>query len=199
MSDEGKSRICLGAVAGAFGVRGEVRIKPFTSAPEDVAAYGPVETEDRSRRFEIRVTGAIKGGLAARLSGVSSREEAEALKGARFYVDRSALPDPGEEEEYYHADLIGLLVEDLRGEEIGRVVAVWDFGAGDVLEIRRSGAKNAFLPFTREMAPHVDLAGGLIVADPPEGLFDDADDKAPPEEAGGEAPPEGGGDAGAEP
>lgn len=181
MGENRNARVCLGAIAGAFGVRGEVRIKPFTQNPEDVAAYGPVETEDGGRRFEIKPTRAVKGGLAARLSGVASREQAEALKGVRFYVERAALPDPGEEEEYYHADLIGLAVEDLQGEPLGKVAAVWDFGAGDVLEIARShikpGAKNAFLPFTKAMAPHVDLAGGKIVADPPEGLLDESAQK----------------------
>ena len=199
-ADKPDRRVCLGAIAGAFGVRGEARLKPFTDNPEDVAAYGPVETEDGARRFEIRITRAIKGGVAAFLSGVGGREEAEALRGVRFYVDRAALPDPGEEDEYYHADLIGLTVEDLQGEPLGRVVAVWDFGAGDMLELRRPGKKNAYLPFTRQVVPHVDLGAGKAIADPPEGLLDEPDpaERAsaernapsdPPDESDGEAKP----------
>ena len=172
MSQGRDSRVCLGAVAGAYGVRGEARLKPFTANPGDIAAYGPVESEDGARRFEVTITRRLKGGVAARLSGVSTREQAEALKGARLYVSRDALPELGDDEEYYHADLIGLAVEDLAGEALGVVAAVWDFGAGDVLEVKRKGAKSAYLPFTREMAPHVDLAGGRLIADPPDGLFD---------------------------
>lgn len=177
--------VCLGAIAGAFGVRGEVRLKPFTAIPEDIAAYGLLHTEDRAQRFEIRITRAVKGGLAARLSGVATREEAEALKGVRLYVDRAALPEDAlEEDEYYHADLIGMFVEDLSGAPLGVVAAVPDFGAGDMLEIKPPQGRSVYLPFTREAAPHVDLAGRRIVADPPAGLFEAEED---PASAGAEA------------
>ncbi|MEM9724690.1 MAG: ribosome maturation factor RimM [Pseudomonadota bacterium] len=166
-----EARVCVGAVAGAYGVRGEARLKPFTAKPEDIAAYGPVETEDGARRFTLRITRAIKGGLAARLSGVDTREQAEALKGVRLYVERTALPDLPDEEEYYHADLIGIGVEDLSGEPLGQVVAVWDFGAGDVLEVARARGKTVYLPFTREAVPHLSVAERRAVADPPDGLF----------------------------
>lgn len=166
--------VCLGAIAGAFGVRGEVRLKPFTAAPEDIAAYGPVRTENGARRFEIAGLRAIKGGLAARLSGVATREEAEALRGTRLYVDRAALPESAlEEDEYYHADLIGLIVEDLEGKALGVVIAVQDFGAGDVLEIKPPRGRSVYLPFTKEAAPHLDLAAGRVIADPPAGVFED--------------------------
>jgi len=164
-------RVCVGAVAGAFGVRGEVRLKSFTAEPEDVAAYGPLATEDGARTFEVTLVKPVKAGFAARLTGVSTKEQADALRGTRLYAGREALPDPGEEE-YYHADLIGLEVRDTGGTLLGRVRAIHDHGAGDLLEIHGPGLKQTvLLPFTREAVPTVDIAGGRIVADPPEGLF----------------------------
>ncbi|MEO1328188.1 MAG: ribosome maturation factor RimM [Pseudomonadota bacterium] len=175
-----RDRVCLGAVAGAFGVRGDVRLKPFTADPEAIAAYGPLETEDGARRFEIRLTGAVKGGVSARLSGVGSREAAEALRGTRLYAPRDALPPPEDEDEFYQTDLLNLAVVDLSGAPLGTVRAVQNYGAGDMLEIAPSeGGKTVLLPFTREYAPHIDLAAGEIVVDPPEGLFGDAAEEPP--------------------
>jgi len=99
-------RVCVGAIAGAFGVRGEVRLKSFTAVPEAIADYGPLESEDGTRRFEVTITGRAKNALIARLSGIDSKEEAEALRGTRLHVARARLPEP-EEDEFYHADLIG--------------------------------------------------------------------------------------------
>lgn len=164
-------RVCLGAVAGAYGVRGEVRLKSFCAVPEDIAAYGPLETEDGTRRFEVRLGAPVKAGFAARLSGVTTREAADALRGTRLYAPRDRLP-PLAEDEYYHADLIGLEVRDTGGALLGRVRAVHDHGAGDLLEIAAPGASSTvLLPFTRAAVPTVDLAAGRLVADPPEGLF----------------------------
>jgi 16S rRNA processing protein RimM len=165
-------RVCVGAIAGAFGVRGEVRLKSFCADPAAIAGYGPLETEDGARRFVVTLTGVVAGGLSARLSGVGSREAAEALRGLRLFADRARLPDPGEEE-YYHADLIGLEVRDTGGAPIGRVKAVLNHGAGDLLEVAGPGLKApVLLPFTRAVVPTVDLAAGVIVADPPEGLLE---------------------------
>ena len=160
-------RVVLAAVAGAFGVGGEVRLKPFTVEPEAVGSYGALHAED-GRRFEVTGLRPIKGGLAARLSGVATREEAEALRGVRLSVPRERLPAL-QEDEFYHADLIGLPVSDPGGVEIGRVKAVLDFGAGDILELHLPGGGTALLPFTRDTVPTVDLAAGRLVADPPEG------------------------------
>ena len=160
--------VVVAAVAGAFGTRGEVRLKSFTAEPEAVARYGPLEAPD-GRRFEVTLERPVKGGFAARLSGVSTRNEAEALRGARLSVPRERLPDLPDEE-FYHADLVGLPVHDPGGAEIGRVRAVLDFGAGDILEIALPGGATAMLPFTREAVPTVDLAAGRLVADPPEGF-----------------------------
>ena len=159
-------RVCIGAIAGAFGVRGEARIRSFTGDPEAVAAYGPVENEDASRCFEMRLTRPVKGGFAAYLSGVKTREDAETLKGTRLYVDRAALPEP-EEDEFYYADLLGLRIETAEGTPLGKVKAVQEFGAGDMIEyLPEEGGESRFLPFTREIVPIVDIAGGRLVADP---------------------------------
>lgn len=173
--EEEAARICVGAVAGAFGVRGEARIKPFTTEADAIGGYGPLETEDGARSFEIRITRLVKGGVAARLSGVGTREEAEALRGVRLYVPRERLPDL-EEDEYYHADLIGMTVVDLVDTVLGEVLAVQNYGAGDYLEIEVPDARwPALLPFTREAVPHIDLSGRRVIADPPAGVFSSAE------------------------
>ena len=163
--------VCVGAIAGAYGVRGEVRLKSFCAEPGDIASYGALSTEDGGRSFEVALKGAIKNGFAARLSGVASKEAADALKGVRLYVPRERLPDAGEDE-YYHADLIGLEVVDTGGTVLGRVKAVLNHGAGDLLEVAGPGLKQpVLLPFTLEAVPTVDLGLGRIVANPPEGLI----------------------------
>ncbi len=166
--------VCVGAVAGAHGVRGGVRIKPFTDDPESVAAYGKVRDESGARVFDLRLTGKAKGVVLAKLSGVESREAAEALKGLRLYVERSVLP-PADADEFYHADLIGLPVEDTEGQHLGVVHALHDFGAGDLLEVKTSATKLVVLPFTEAVVPVVDVAGGRLVVAPPPGLMDDKD------------------------
>ena len=153
--------ICVGAIAGAFGVRGEARIKSFCAEPDDIADYSPLSTED-GRSFDLKLGRAIKGGYAARLSGVPTREDAEALKGTRLYAPMDRLPALPEDE-YYHADLIGLEVVDTGGASLGKVRAVHDFGAGDVLDV--AGEKELMLPFTQEAVPTVDLTAGRIVAE----------------------------------
>jgi len=179
------SRVCVGAVAGVHGVRGAVRVKSFTAVPADVAAYGPVEDEAGTRRFRVKVVGERGGMVIATLSGVTDRDAAAALKGLRLYVDRAALP-AAEEDEFYHADLIGLAVETADGAPFGTVRALHDFGAGDVIEIvPAEGGTPVVLPFTREVVPVVDLTAGRLVVVPPEGLLDgtgDAPDR--PEEQG---------------
>lgn len=163
--------VCVGAVAGAFGVRGEVRLKSFTAEAEAIAEYAPLMTEDGSRSFDVRVTRSIKNGLAVRLSGVATKEDADALKGLKLYVPRDRLPELPEDE-YYHADLIGVEVRDTGGTVLGRVKSVQNHGAADLLEIHGPGLKTTvLLPFTLEVVPTVDLAAGRIIADPPDGLF----------------------------
>jgi 16S rRNA processing protein RimM len=163
--------VCIGAIAGAHGVNGVVRVKPFTEQPEDVAAYAPVTDESGSRTFALRYIGPAKGAVLVRIEGVGDRDAAEALKGVRLYVPRSSLPAPAEEE-FYHADLIGLAVVDAEGSEIGRVRSVEDYGAGDLLEVELTSGRLVMLPFTRAVVPEIDLAAGRLVVVPPAGLLD---------------------------
>ncbi|WBU59183.1 ribosome maturation factor RimM [Paracoccus albus] len=157
-------KICVGAIAGAFGVHGEVRLKSFTTEAADIAGYGPLWTENGERSFTVTLTRPVTGGLGARLSGIATREEAEALKGTTLWAPRTALPNLPDDE-FYHADLIGLEVVDTGGKVLGRVRAIFDHGAGDILEI--ASTPPLLLPFTRQIVPTVDLTAGRIVADPP--------------------------------
>lgn len=165
-------RICVGAIMGAFGVRGEVRVKSFCSEPSDIASYGPLSTEDGKTTYKISLTRPVKTGYAVRLSGVQTKEQADALKGTRLYAPRDALPSLPDDE-FYHADLIGLTVLDTGGETIGKIAAVLNHGAGDLLEVRGPGlAKGALIPFTSAIVPTIDLAAGRAIIDPPDGLLD---------------------------
>lgn len=156
---------CVGAIAGGFGVQGEVRLKSFCADPAAIADYAPLTSED-GRSFGVRIVRAIPGAFAVRLTGVATREEAEALKGTRLYAPRDRLPPLGEDE-YYHADLIGLAVVDTGGGVLGTVRAVLDHGAGDILEVAQPGKAELLVPFTRAAVPTVDIAGRRIVVDPP--------------------------------
>lgn len=166
-------RICLAAITGSFGVKGEVRLKSFCSDPSAVGDYGPLTSEDGKTTYTLTLTRPVKTGFAARLSGVTSKEAADALRGARLYVSRDVLPSLPDDE-FYYTDLIGMTVVDTGGADLGRIHAVHNHGASDLLEIRLgSGSASVLLPFTRDNVPTVDLEAGRIVADPPLGLFDD--------------------------
>ena len=171
------SRICLGAIAGARGVHGEVRIKTFTAEAVDIAAYGSLSDEAGTRQLLIETLKPAKEGVVAVIKGVRDREAAEALKGLRLYVDRASLPAPAEDE-YYHADLIGLRAELADGTVIGKVAALNDFGAGELVEIERDGAMPVVLPFTREAVPAVDLTEGRIVVAAAGELLESAENTA---------------------
>jgi len=162
MTDPRPELICVGAIAGAFGVRGEARIKSFCAEPAAIAGYCPLVTED-GRSFDLTITRSVKEGFAARLSGVATCEDAEALKGTRLYAPRERLPALPDDE-FYHADLIGLSVVDTGGADLGKVRAVHDFGAGDMLDVV-GGAKPLMLPFTHAVVPTVDMAAGRLVVD----------------------------------
>ncbi|HEY4135947.1 MAG TPA: ribosome maturation factor RimM [Alphaproteobacteria bacterium] len=168
-----REHVCVGAVAAAHGIKGEVKIKAFTADPASVGAYGPLLDETGKRSFKlsaVRVTN--DGTVIARLDGVADRNAAEALRGLRFYALRAALPEAGEGE-YYHHDLIGLKAVLASGEDFGTVVAVDNFGAGDVIEIKPANGDSVVLPFTDAVVPEVDLSAGRIVVAPPDGLLDD--------------------------
>ncbi len=171
----------MGEVVGAHGVKGLVRVRPFTEEPEAIAAYGALRDE-RGRRLTLEAVGRARGAVLARIEGVADRSQAEALKGTRLYVERAALPAIEEAETYYHADLIGLRAETAEGRALGRVTAVHDFGAGDVLEIApttgRGPGESLLVPFTREAVPEVDLPAGRVVVVPPSVAAAAADDEA---------------------
>ncbi|MCY4337162.1 MAG: ribosome maturation factor RimM [Litoreibacter sp.] len=170
-------KVVVGVVAGAFGVKGEVRLKSFCAEPEDIAAYSPLETE-AGESFTVKLTRAVKGGFAARLSGIRFKDEADKLKGVKLYADRALLPALPDDE-FYYTDLIGLEVVDTGGERIGKVAAVQNHGAGDILEIRGPGLKqDLLLPFTQEIVPTVDLSAGRVIIDPPEDAPDAGDTDA---------------------
>jgi 16S rRNA processing protein RimM len=156
-------RILLGRIAGAHGIRGEVLIHTFTDPPEKIGAYGALSDATGARQFKIKVVRVTPKGVIARIAGVADRNAAEPLKGIELYVERARLP-PTEEAEYYHADLIGLEAVDGQGRSIGRIAAVHNFGAGDLLEIRLAGSsKTEFIPFNDAHVPEVDLAARRAV------------------------------------
>jgi 16S rRNA processing protein RimM len=161
------SRIVVGVIAGAFGVKGEVRLKSFCAEPSDIANYAPLQAEDGTE-YSIKINRAVKGGFAARLSGIRFRDEAENLRGTKLYADRELLPALPDDE-YYYTDLIGLDVLDTGGELIGKIADVQNHGAGDIIEIHGPAIKDVLLlAFTRDAVPTVDLSAGRVIIDPPE-------------------------------
>jgi 16S rRNA processing protein RimM len=176
-------RVCVAVIGAPHGVRGEVRVRSHTGDPLDFAAYGPLETEDGARRLTVTSVKPGKGVVIARFEGVSDRDGAEALKNQRLYVDRDRLRAAAADE-WYHADLIGLAVVDTAGAAVGRVTAVDDFGAGDLLEVALSGTRRTVLiPFTAAVVPVVDIEAGRIVVDPPAGLLDETPESPGNEDA----------------
>lgn len=159
--------ILLGAVIGAHGLKGEVKVKTFTETPDRLGAYGPLHAKDGRVFVADAVRATASDGAVVRFEGVADRNAAEALKGLELFVARAALPQ-AEAEEFYHADLVGLRAEDEAGRLIGHVRGIHNFGAGDVLDIEKPDGSDALLPFTHEFAPLVDVAGGRIVIAVPE-------------------------------
>ncbi len=159
-----KTRICLGAFAGAHGVKGDAKLKTFTETPKSIAAYGPVESEDGARIFTLTFIRELKPGLVlVRAPEIKSREDADSMKGVRLYVDREKLPAP-DENEFYLDDLIGLQVIDETGAAMGAVSAIYDFGAGDLIEIKDIPEINGvrLVQFTKEAVPEINLAKRII-------------------------------------
>jgi 16S rRNA processing protein RimM len=159
-------------IGAPHGVRGEVRLWPFTADPMALRDYGALESEDGAQRFEIEALRPAKNHLVVRLRGIVDRNAAEQLTNTKLFVPRSRLPAP-EADEFYHADLIGLPVFDTNDQQLGTVTAVLNFGAGDLLEVQpAAGGATVLLTFTQAVVPVVDMAARRIVADPPAGTFD---------------------------
>jgi 16S rRNA processing protein RimM len=167
-----RARVCVGAITGSHGVRGAVKLKSFMAAPEDIVGHGPVSDESGLRRFTLNLTGAAGDRLIARIDGVVDRAAAEALKGTQLFLPREALPAIEGEDEYYVEDLMGLQAELRDGSAYGEIVAVHDFGAGQVLEIAPANGPTVMFPFTVQAVSLVDVAAGRMVVDPPPGLVD---------------------------
>ena len=159
--------VLVGVVTAPHGVRGLVKVKSFTEEPSDLVAYGALSDQAGLRTFQLEIVGEAKGQLIVRMDGIADRNAAEDLKGQKLYIHRSALPEP-EEDEFYHADLIGLRTVLSDGSAHGRIKAVHDFGAGDLLEVALESGGMTYLPFTRDVVPTVDLKSGTATVVPPQ-------------------------------
>jgi 16S rRNA processing protein RimM len=181
----GDDRVLVGQVGAAHGIRGEVRVKSFTDPIDAIADYGPLGSSKGGRLTidRMRDQGTM---LVVKFHEVADRTAAEKLNGAELFVDRSALPETEDEETFYHTDLIGLAVVDEAGKRLGEVVAVPNFGAGDLLEVRPAEGASFYLPFTLACVPVVDVKGGRVVVTPPEGFFREEKPEAGEDGAEGE-------------
>jgi len=159
-------QICVARIGAAHGVGGAVKLWTFTEDPLAVKHYGPLATKDGARQFEVTSAREAKGHLVATLKGVTTRDEAERLNGVELYVARDKLPAT-DDDEYYHADLIGLAAVTTADKPLGRVVAIHNFGAGDIIEIAPLQGATMLLPFSNAVVPTVDLAGGRVVIEMP--------------------------------
>jgi 16S rRNA processing protein RimM len=169
----GEQRVVLGRIAGAHGLKGEVRVRAYTGRPEDIGSYGPVTAKPGGKVLALSMVRLVKDGVIVRIEGVTDRTAAEALKGLELEIERTVLPE-AEGDEFYHADLIGMDVETKDGEKLGTVTAVENFGGGDILEIApETGGPAVLMTFTRETVPVVDLAKRRLIAAPPAGVFDE--------------------------
>src|SRR5882762_7452569 len=160
------SVICVARIGAAHGVRGAVKLWTFTEDPLAVKDYGPLLTKDGARQFEVAQVREARDHLVATFKGVASREDAERLNGIELYVAREKLPET-DDDEYYHADLIGLAAVNAADEPIGRVLAIHNFGAGDIIEIAPPKGSSMLLPFTNAVVPTVDLANERVVVELP--------------------------------
>jgi len=165
----------IGVFGAPHGVRGELRVKSFTADPQALAGYRPLTDEAGARRFDVAAARLLKDDmLVVRLKDVGDRDAAAALTGVGLFAPRDALPATDDEDEFYYADLVGLRAETADGVRLGEVIAVTNFGADDLLEIRLGRSRRTvYLPFTKAVVPLVDMAGGRVVVDPPEGALDE--------------------------
>ncbi len=173
-------RVCVAKIGAAHGLRGEVRLQVFTEDPDAVIHYGELESGDGARKFRVSSLRPAKGHFIAKFEGVNDRNASEELTNIELFVTREKFPEIEEDETFYHADLIGLRVEDKSGKSFGVVGAVRNYGAGDMLEVSaKPNAPGTLVPFIEQFVPEVDLKQGRVVIDPPIGLFEEpkADEK----------------------
>jgi 16S rRNA processing protein RimM len=175
----GEGLLPIGAILGPQGLKGYVKIKPFTQTPESLSAYGPVTLGDgRTLQLQVKSVSA-KGVVIVAAAGITNRDAAEALRGQTVAIARSSLPEPAEDE-LYHADLLGMRVVAGDGQLVGKIVALHNFGAGDVVEVAPAQGASVMLPFGGQRVISLDLAAGEVVLDVPDGLL--AFDDTPPDE-----------------
>ncbi len=174
---QAERKVCVARIGAAHGVRGAVKLWTFTDDPFAVKAYGALSTKDGARQFEVEQAREARDHLVATFKGVTTREEAERLNGVELYVARDQLPAT-EEDEYYHTDLIGLAAVTTADEPLGRVIAVHNFGAGDIIEIAPPSGTTMLLPFTKAIVPTVDLAGGRVVIEMPQEIDGDEPERS---------------------
>jgi 16S rRNA processing protein RimM len=179
LSGADTKRILLGEIAGAHGIRGEVVVRAYTGEPDAIADYGALTDAAGAKPLTLKIVRVTPKGIVARVAGVADRNGAEALKGRKLYVARDAMPEPAEEDAFYHADLIGLAAVDQTGAVIGKVLGVQNYGAGDLLEIKlAAGGRAELVPFTKAFVPRVEIAAGRVVVVMPVMAEEDAEDKA---------------------
>ncbi|MFV0295261.1 MAG: ribosome maturation factor RimM [Hyphomicrobiaceae bacterium] len=181
MTSKGE-KVLLGRINGAHGLRGDLIVHAYTFDPADIAAYGPLQAADGTRSFDVTIVRVTDKGVIVRVAGVTDRTAAEALKGVELWLPREQLPEP-DEDEFYHADLIGLAAVAPDGAEVGTVVAVQNYGAGDLVEVRLAGGRRTeLIPFTRACVPRVEIKDRRIIVVMPETTGDEGTDE------NGEAP-----------
>ena len=164
--------VLMGAILGAHGIKGDVKVKSFAAKPAAIAEYGPLTDTKHKRSFELSIVGAAKGVLIGRIAGITDRNAAEALKGVELFVDRERLPAPDDPEEYYLADLIGLAAFDGKGAKLGEIVSVDNYGAGDLLLVVPENGEGFVVPFAKAFVPVVDVKDRRVVLDLPADFFE---------------------------
>lgn len=164
---ERDEKICVGVITSAHGVRGHVKVRSFTAYAPDFAAYGDLKDASGTHSYAVKIVGELKDQFLVGINGVNDRNAAEQLRGVKLYIERSRLPETAEDE-FYYADLIGMAVETPQGETIGSVAAVYNFGAGDVLEVKRPDSSTEFVSFTRQTVPAVDVESRVLTVCMPE-------------------------------
>jgi 16S rRNA processing protein RimM len=166
-TDASDKRLLMGRIGAAHGIKGEVRVQSFTEEPLALTRYGPFETNRPGLTISIATARGTTNMLVARIKGVDTRTAAEKLNGVELYVPRDALPPADNDDDFYHADLIGLRAQLRDGTMLGKVTAVPNFGAGDILEVKAANGDTFLFPFTRAVVPEVDVKGGFLVIEPP--------------------------------
>ncbi len=168
-----ENRVCLGIIVGVHGIRGEVKVKSFTTIDTDIANYGLLADKSDKQQFSLKVVGRSKDLLRVKLKGIDDRTIAEALKGTELYANRDILPQVDSEDEFYEADLIGLEVLDTNKNEVAKVVGFYNFGAGDILEIKLLDGKTEMLPFNDSYILEVNLDDAYIIVSSSSIVFSD--------------------------